>query len=49
LFLCSSTGGTETGLGDLNVFAAYLFDTGNPAISFVFDRKLSVFKQMELT
>lgn len=24
----------ETGLGDFNVFAAYLFDTGNPAISF---------------
>jgi len=33
-FPTSSTGGTETGLGDLNVFAAYLFDTGNPAISF---------------
>jgi hypothetical protein len=27
-------GGKETGLGDLNVFAAYLFDTGNPAVSF---------------
>ena len=27
-------GGTETGLGDLNIFAAYLFDTGNPAVSF---------------
>jgi hypothetical protein len=24
----------ETGIGDLNVFAAYLFDTGNPAVSF---------------
>jgi len=24
----------ETGLGDLNVFAAYLFDMGNPAVSF---------------
>jgi len=24
----------ETGLGDLNVFAAYLIDTGNPGISF---------------
>jgi hypothetical protein len=24
---------TENGLGDLNVFAAYLFDTGNPAIT----------------
>ncbi|MEN8140795.1 MAG: hypothetical protein ABFR97_06170 [Thermodesulfobacteriota bacterium] len=27
-------GGSETGIGDFNVFAAYLFDTGNPAISF---------------
>jgi hypothetical protein len=27
-------GGTETGLGDFNLFAAYLFDTGNPAVSF---------------
>lgn len=27
-------GGNETGLGDINVFAAYLFDTGNPAVSF---------------
>lgn len=25
--------GTQSGLGDFNVFAAYLFDTGNPAIS----------------
>jgi hypothetical protein len=33
-FPTSSSGSTETGLGDLNVFAAYLFDTGNPAISF---------------
>jgi len=29
-----TNGSTETGLGDLNVLAAYLFDTGNPAISF---------------
>ncbi len=29
-------GDKETGIGDLNVFAAYLFDTGNPAISFGF-------------
>lgn len=29
-------GGTETGLGDLNVFAAYLIDTGDPALSFGF-------------
>lgn len=27
-------GGNETGLGDINLFAAYLFDTGNPAVSF---------------
>lgn len=27
-------GDKETGLGDLNIFAAYLFDTGNPALSF---------------
>jgi len=27
-------GDTETGLGDFNVFAAYLIDTGNPAVSF---------------
>jgi len=26
-------GGYETGLGDLNIFAAYLIDTGNPALS----------------
>jgi hypothetical protein len=27
-------GGHETGLGDFNIFAAYLIDTGNPAVSF---------------
>jgi hypothetical protein len=27
-------GSTTTGLGDLDIFAAYLIDTGNPAISF---------------
>jgi len=27
-------GDKETGIGDLNVFAAYLIDTGNPALSF---------------
>lgn len=26
-------GSTETGLGDFNVFVAYLFDTGNPGVS----------------
>lgn len=34
-------GGKETGLGDLNVFAAYLFDTGDPAVSFGFGPQLS--------
>jgi hypothetical protein len=28
------SGDTETGLSDLNLFAAYLIDTGNPAVSF---------------
>ncbi len=27
-------GSRETGVGDLNLFAAYLIDTGNPAVSF---------------
>jgi len=27
-------GSTETGIGDFNVFAAYLIDTGDPAVSF---------------
>lgn len=27
-------GSTKTGLGDMNAFAAYLIDTGNPAVSF---------------
>ena len=30
----AANGGLATGIGDLNVFAAYLFDTGNPAVSF---------------
>lgn len=34
-------GGTETGLGDLNVFAAYLIDTGDPALSFGFGPQVS--------
>jgi len=34
-------GGTSTGLSDLNLFAAYLIDTGNPAISFGFGPQLS--------
>ena len=33
---------TETGLGDINAFAAYLFDTGNPAISFGLGPQLTI-------
>ena len=33
-FPVGTNGSHETGLGDLNLFAAYLIDTGNPAISF---------------
>ena len=33
-YLVGASGDTETGLSDLNVFAAYLIDTGNPAVSF---------------
>ncbi|MEH6588217.1 MAG: hypothetical protein V7720_16795 [Halioglobus sp.] len=29
-----TNGRTETGVGDLNLFAAYLIDVGNPAVSF---------------
>jgi hypothetical protein len=35
------TGGTKTGLGDFNVFAAYLIDTGDPAVSFGFGPQLT--------
>jgi hypothetical protein len=34
--------GHETGLGDFNVFAAYLFDTGDPAVSFGFGPQLTI-------
>lgn len=34
-------GGHDTGMGDLNVFAAYLMDTGNPAISFGFGPQIT--------
>jgi hypothetical protein len=37
-----SSGGTETGLSDLNLFASYLIDTGNPAVSFGFGPQLTV-------
>ena len=33
-FPVNADGSHSTGIGDLNVFAAYLFDTGNPAVSF---------------
>jgi len=33
-FPVSTAGTSETSIGDFNVFFAYLFDTGNPAISF---------------
>ena len=35
-------GATESGLGDLNIFAAYLFDTPNPAVSFGLGPMLNV-------
>jgi hypothetical protein len=33
-FPVAPSGNTEMGIGDLNVFAAYLFDTVDPAVSF---------------
>ncbi|ALM54460.1 hypothetical protein AR456_01085 [Halomonas huangheensis] len=33
-FPTAPSGHSETGLGDMNLFASYLFDTGNPAVSF---------------
>jgi hypothetical protein len=33
-FPTSGSGSKDTGIGDLNLFAAYLLDTGNPAVSF---------------
>lgn len=35
-------GSTEDGLGDLDVFAAYLFDTGDPALSFGFGPQIVI-------
>ena len=34
-------GDQETGIGDFNIFAAYLIDTGNPAVSFGFGPQLT--------
>ncbi len=36
------TGARETGVGDFNIFASYLFDTGNPAISFGLGPQLTI-------
>jgi hypothetical protein len=38
----SPTGNTVTGLGDLNIFAAYLIDTGNPAVIFGIGSQINV-------
>ena len=37
-----ASGDTETGLSDLNLFSAYLIDTGNPAVSFGVGPQLTV-------
>ncbi len=41
-FPTTPEGNKKTGLGDLNVFAAYLFDTGNPAVSFGFGPQINM-------
>jgi hypothetical protein len=41
-FPTAPDGDKETGIGDLNMFAAYLIDTGNPALSFGFGPQLTV-------
>jgi hypothetical protein len=38
----SRNGNYETGLGDFNIFAAYLIDTGNPEVSFGIGPQLTV-------
>jgi len=35
------TGGHQTRLGNLNLFAAWLIDTGNPAVSFDFGSQIT--------
>ena len=40
-FPVAGNGDLATGIGDLNVFAAYLFDTGNPAVSFGFGPQIT--------
>ena len=41
-FPVGRNGATETGLGDFNIFASYLFDTDNPAVSFGVGPQLTV-------
>ena len=40
-FPTSPDGDKKTGIGDFNVFAAYLIDTGNPAVSFGFGPQIT--------
>jgi hypothetical protein len=40
-FPVATSGDLATGIGDLNVFAAYLFDTGTPAVSFGFGPQIT--------
>lgn len=40
-FPSAPQGSTETGIGDINVSAAYLMETGNPAVSFGFGPQLT--------
>lgn len=40
-FPMTADGGLATGIGDLNVLTAYLFDTGNPAVSFGFGPQIT--------
>lgn len=40
-FPTTPSGHSETGLGDMNLFASYLLDTGNPAVSFGFGPQLT--------
>ncbi len=41
-FPTSPNGDKKTGVGDLNIFAAYLIDTGNPAVSFGFGPQITM-------
>ena len=36
------TGGHKTGMGDLNLFASWFIDTGNPAVSFGFGPQVTL-------